>query len=244
MKLTVVTWNIHRCIGTDRRYDPDRVARVLKSLDADIVALQEVDTSLKATFDGNDEDQLAVIAKVTGLEPIYGATRTQASGHFGNAFLHRHRTVAKHTLNLSYRKYEPRGALSVRLDVNGKSVNLINTHLGLKGWERAFQLSKLLKEFERAQSETSQPVISLLLGDFNEWFPFSPNLLRLHREVLKPPYLRTFPSFWPRLALDRIYLDRRARSQTVSAASRHEVIATQLARVASDHLPVLAEFEI
>lgn len=219
-----VSWNVHRCIGSDGHYSPQRVADVLKSLDADIIALQEIDSSLKTV---NEQDQLSYIATALGMEPVMGPTLTRDYGAYGNAILSSREILKCEEYDLSYRKFEPRGALAVEIS----DMRLINTHLGLTYWERAFQIDRLLGEIVwREQKRT------LLLGDFNEWLPLTGNMRRLERSFLRSPRLPTFPSRWPRFALDRILL-----SGPVDSLSHH-VVRDSLARVSSDHLPIVAEF--
>jgi endonuclease/exonuclease/phosphatase family metal-dependent hydrolase len=242
MKLSIVSWNVHRCIGTDGHYDPGRIAQVLNEIGADYIALQEVDSSLRAE---GEIDQLSFLARETKMQAQYGATRAQDYGLFGNAVLHTAPLVVKQTLNLSYRKYEPRGALAATFELGEKKLRLVNTHLGLKYWERAFQVGTLLREFgplaarhstedDQIQSHTD---VICFVGDLNEWFPFSPNKYRIERPFAKTKRLPTFPSLWPRLALDRILV---AGAESLSL----KVYDTALARKASDHLPILAEITI
>lgn len=229
----IVSWNVHRCIGTDRRYRPERVAGVLRELDADVIALQEIDSSLKAA---GGIDQLSAIAAEVGMISVLGPTLSFDYGAYGNAFLTRHRFLYWDEYDLSYRRFEPRGAIAVGLELSlpgehRERVRLVGTHLGLKSWERAFQIDRLLSGIVWRSEETT-----LLLGDLNEWFPWSGNNLRLERSFKKARRLATFPSGWPRFSLDRILISGRARE------FRREVVMTPDARVASDHLPLLVEF--
>jgi endonuclease/exonuclease/phosphatase family metal-dependent hydrolase len=228
MRLRVVSWNVHRCIGTDRRYDPERIASILHSLEPDVVTLQEVDSSLRSI---GEVDQLNAIANGVGLRPLMGPTMQRGYGVFGNAILYKHPLLGTEEFDLSYRKFEPRGALAATLELDrGRTVRIVNTHLGLKYWERVYQVERLLKDLTWREDP-----LTILAGDFNEWIPFSPNSSRLNKPFLAVPKLRTFPSLWPRFCLDRVLVS--GACERVS----HRVIDSREARAASDHLPFVAD---
>jgi endonuclease/exonuclease/phosphatase family metal-dependent hydrolase len=230
MRLRVVTWNVHRCIGSDRKYSPERVGDILASLKPDIVALQEIDSSLLAEGEIN---QLEAISGRVGMETLLGPTLQMGYGVFGNAILYRDSNqplIASEEFDLSYRKFEPRGAIAATFRLqNGSTIRIVNTHLGLKYWERVYQVERLLRD-HMWRNDTA----TVLLGDFNEWMPFSPNSIRLNRPFQPAPVLRTFPSQWPKLSLDRILVSGKLRAE-------HAVINTAPAKAASDHLPVVAD---
>src|SRR5215217_3098725 len=117
MGLTVATYNIHACIGTDGRFEPARIVRVLQELDVDVAALQEVEH-----HDVEGYDLLDYLAAKTGLTPIAGPNLIRKSRHYGNAILTRLPIVASNPVDLSLPGYEPRGALDVTLDGNGRRV--------------------------------------------------------------------------------------------------------------------------
>lgn len=224
--LIVVSWNVHRCIGSDGHYEPERIARILSTLDADIIALQEVDSSLHAA---GEVDQLSAIANQLGMTSVMGPTLAREYGVYGNALLFKTQPKAIEEHDLSYRKFEPRGALAAEIEHGGFSIRIVNTHLGLKYWERAVQIDKLLAELTWRDHD-----VTFLLGDFNEWFPYTPNTLRLVRSFPRTRRLATFPSVWPRFALDRIFVSGRASISEIIALSGLEIAA------ASDHLPLVA----
>ena len=227
--MRIVSWNVHRCIGTDGHYRPDRVAEVLRSLSADVIALQEIDSSLRAE---GEIDQLSYLARALGMHSVMGPTLTREYGAYGNALLTNFEILGYQEFDLSYRRFEPRGALSVRLRARGAELQVVNTHLGLKHWERSFQVDRLLREILEGIDG-----LTIVIGDFNEWFPLSPNNLRLHRRFhSRCPRVPTFPSAWPRFALDRIFFSKPV------AGLAFEVPRTGAVRVASDHLPIAAEF--
>jgi endonuclease/exonuclease/phosphatase family metal-dependent hydrolase len=246
--MRVVSWNIHRCFGTDGQYRPERIAQILNDFDADFIALQEVDSSLRVA---DERDQLRYLADATGLLPIMGPTLLRDYGAYGNAILSRHPIYGWEEYDLSYRRFEPRGALAVTAEVEGRRFRMVNVHLGLYYWERVFQIDRLLSDLVWKKSEegmsssssssssSSEQEPTILLGDFNEWFPFAPNNFRLSRAFSEyGPKCPTFPSGWPRLSLDRVYLSGSVRGD------EYRVVRDGLHSVASDHLPVVADLSL
>lgn len=224
MSLTVATYNIHACIGTDGRFEPGRIAGVLKELDVDVVALQEVEH-----HDVDGCDLLDYLAARTGLTAIAGPNLMRESRHYGNAILTRLPILASNPVDLSLPGREPRGALNVTLDGNGRRVQIVATHLGLMPGERRHQVRELLKLFDIGLTD-----IYVLLGDLNEWFLWGRPLRWLHAHFKSTPHCPTFPLRWPFMALDRLWVHPRRRLQKVEAHT------SQLARIASDHLPLKA----
>jgi endonuclease/exonuclease/phosphatase family metal-dependent hydrolase len=227
ISLCVASWNIHRCVGTDGGCDPARVARVLEELACDPIGLQEVDNSPGPTPTSR---QLDYLADSTRMRPIAGMRIIRHRGHYGNALLTRRRVIAERRHDLSIARREPRGVLDVELDVEGLPLRFLVTHLGLGPLERRYQMRRLLEIVTSAPE--GEPIV--LLGDINEWWPHGRLLRSLHLLFGRPPAISTFPARMPFLALDRIW--SRPRDSLV-AISAHR---SALARVASDHLPVVA----
>jgi endonuclease/exonuclease/phosphatase family metal-dependent hydrolase len=221
---SVASYNIHRFVGIDGKFDPERVARVVRELGAEIVGLQEIDSRFY-----KDGDQVKCLAEVSGLEVILGPTRRNHNGHYGNALLTSFPVKEVRRIDLSVYGREPRGALDVDLLVRGETVRVIVAHLGLGMIERRRQIRRLLDIFCSEQDR-----MEIMLGDFNEWIPVGRPLCWVHNFFGRSPSLRTFPSFMPVLSLDRIWI------RPVDAMVRMKTHRTQLSRVASDHLPVKA----
>lgn len=226
-ELKLVTYNIHSAVGPDGRFDPDRVLAVLHELDADIVALQELESHYEPA-----RDMLEYFAARTGLTPIAGLTLLKRASGYGNALLTRLAVAGVRRIDLTIPRHEARGALDADLDWNGRKVHVVATHLGLWPGERRRQVRQLLRLFELDGAR-----LEILLGDLNEWFLWGRPLRWLHRRFSSPPAYRTFPSRWPLFALDRIWVQPRA------ALVRIGPHTTPLARAASDHLPLMAVIE-
>ncbi|MCC5785351.1 MAG: endonuclease/exonuclease/phosphatase family protein [Phycisphaerales bacterium] len=231
VRLRIVSWNIHACVGTDRRYDPQRVAEVLADIDADIIGLQEVDWR-RDDFEG--ADQFFHIARALDMMPIEGPTLHDHDGRYGNGLLTRLPVLSASKLDLAHPRREPRGAIDAKLEKQGREIRAMVTHLGLASRERRRQIA-LIRDAVREKPEGQ---IRLLMGDMNEWLP-----RRTAARVLTPDCFesefgaRSFPSFFPLFSLDRIFAD--------PAPSVAEVRAdrTAKARLASDHLPIVADLE-
>jgi endonuclease/exonuclease/phosphatase family metal-dependent hydrolase len=229
--VTVATYNIHRCIGTDGRYDAVRVAAVLGEIGAGIVALQEVENRGDATHASLQLDYLATTLGYTAVPGLRIVRRWKA---YGNALLSRFPVVDVQRHNLSVTWREPRGAIDVRLDVQGTPLRVLATHLGLGRIERRFQTMQLSRLID-----AGDPAIPcLVLGDMNEWLPWSRHLGWLDRRLGPGGAAPTFPSRRPLLRLDRMWLRPAAALADVAA---HD---TPLARRASDHLPLRGRLDV
>lgn len=223
----VATYNVHKCVGSDRRRDAARVATVVQELETDIVGLQEVDNR----SDGVRESaQMDFLAKETGYEAVPGPTIKLWNAHYGNVLLTRWPVLESREIDLCFSCREPRGAIEAILDVHERRVRVVVTHLGLSGAERSYQIARLVNLLGKRS-----PALTILLGDINEWFPVSRRLSRIHRILGKPPARCSFPSRRPFLALDRIWV------RPEEAMKKIWVHATERSRMASDHLPVVAE---
>ena len=225
--LRIATYNIHGAIGCDGVYMPRRIADVIAELDADIVALQEV------PLGGRDApDVLPILRDATGMLAIAGPTLDTPERRYGNAVLTRLPIRGTRTLNLSFGKREARGALDVDIASTAGTLRIVATHLGLSARERRAQIASLIAAFDTP----ALPVI--LLGDINEWFVWGYPLRALVTHFKAAPAPRTFPSWWPVFSLDRIWMHPVERLIDVHA---HR---SALARVASDHLPLVARIRL
>jgi len=226
--LAVATYNIHGWIGRDRRRDAQRVLRVIRRLGCSIIALQEVTLELGG-YQGSEH----FLAQTTGMQVVNGPTLHDQRGSYGNALLTAHPVQAVRRLDLSLPGREPRGALEAELLVQGRALRVIACHLGLKAAERRRQVEMLLDFMGPVEGQRV-----VLMGDFNEWRPRSRILQGLNQRLGYSPSPATFPARMPCLRLDRIWASPPALLQEVSAHS------TASARLASDHLPLIARLEL
>lgn len=240
-RIVAATYNIHSCIGTDRRYSAERVAEVLAEMDADLVGLQEVDTRLRA---GRGLDQGAFLAERLGFHIVYGPNIVEHRGCFGNVLLSRWPIVASRLINLTAPGREPRGAIDgdISVPIGGRGedeparpLRAIVTHFGLSGRERRRQIAFLSQQVE---DDLAQQRPFIVMGDFNEWTLWGPVSRTLKRTTGCATRVGSFPSRWPLLPLDRICADR------LDLAERPGRHVSATARVASDHLPVRAVFTL
>lgn len=226
-ELRVASYNIHLGIGRDGVFRPERIAAVIDELDADVVALQEV------ALGGPGFNMLEYLARKCAVHAIAGPTLSGARGEFGNAILTHLRHAEIRRWDLSVGTREPRGAIDARVTHGSRSVRVIATHLGLRPAERRRQIRHLLKIIE---NDRRHPTV--LLGDLNEWFLWGRPLRWMHRHFERTPAPATFPAGRPLFALDRIWVEPR------SALRRLSVHASATARIASDHLPIVASLDL
>ena len=227
----VVTYNIHTCVGVDRRYDPSRISAVLREIDADIACLQEVGS--RRHID-RYPDQWAYLGQETGCRVITGAGIGARYGRFGNAILTRFPVLAARAIDLTVAGYEPRGAIDADILIGDHVLRVVATHFGLHAAERRLQANRLMTSLGEPPAANRRPAQAvLLMGDLNEWRGRSGAIRSLDRRLGPSAAARTFPSWLPVLALDRIYADGPAVLRDVC------VYRSPLARIASDHLPLV-----
>jgi endonuclease/exonuclease/phosphatase family metal-dependent hydrolase len=230
--LIVASYNIHRGVGLDRRLDLARIADVIAETRAEVIGLQEV------IREGGHEhaDQAAFLGRRLGMELVMGETRMHGEGTYGNAVLSRLPVLGSARCDLSWGAREPRGCLRVDIAAGGATLHVFNCHLGLRPVERRRQLD-LLGGFIAVSHQLPGPRI--LMGDFNEWH-FGPITRGLRREFASPMrrMRRTHPAWFPLFKLDRIYWDVALEGRTF------HVHRSRLARVASDHLPVICTLTV
>lgn len=227
MVIDVATWNVHGFVGADRRRDPLRAAALLRELDPDVIALQEVDARASETFEA--------IGHELGLEAVAGPALARDEWSYGNLLLSRHPVERSQVLDLSQARREPRSAIDATLDVDGVPVRVLATHLGLGRRERVRQVAQLCDALDAGDACE----LRVLAGDLNEWRPIPrTSLAPLVARFAHCGARRTFPSRAPLFALDRVLVDR------AEARVALRVVASPIARAASDHLPLSARIEL
>lgn len=245
MRLRVMSYNIHRAIGIDRRFRLERIAEIIAHHAPDIALLQEVDEGAPRSAHRNLARELAHSLDYPALAEGYNVTLR--TGQYGNATMSRYPILRARNINLTIGTRKRRGCQHTTLEVARKSgtattLEVFNLHLGLSAQERARQAGVLVRSREFATLEKNGAC--LVGGDFNDWrlllHPVFTDILQFssatqRRDSFKDG-LRTFPAFSPRGALDRIYY-RGPLRLLVARTCR-----LKASRVASDHLPVVADF--
>lgn len=235
----VVTYNVHKCRGLDRRVFPRRIVAVLQELDADVIALQEV---LSEKTGRREEDQPRYIAEELGLAWAFGENRRIGDGGYGNAILTRLPVVLTENFNLSHEGREERGCLRTDLSLSAQNVlHVYNAHLGTAFHERRHQGRRMVDSDLLTREDVTGPRI--LLGDFNEWLPgLASRLLTEHFGCVDIRHhlgrKRTYPGLFPFLHLDHMYFDDSLLLE------RAMLYRTGKAIIASDHLPLVADFRL
>jgi endonuclease/exonuclease/phosphatase family metal-dependent hydrolase len=239
----IVTYNVHRCIGNDRRLDVGRVADVLAMLEPDIVALQELDVGRART---GGVDQAHEIAKRLDMACHFNAALTVEEERYGDAILtafpERLMQVGPLPGYDRMRSLEPRGALWVEVEVGGTPVQVINTHLGLVPREQQAQAAWIAGPAWLEHPHCTGPTI--LLGDFNAtgtsvvYRTLTAKLEPARHLSPKNSPTATFPSPLPVLRIDHLFVSEQIRVTDVFAPF------APLTRVASDHLPLVMDFEV
>lgn len=226
-EIRALSYNIHRAVGADGRHRPNRITGAIAEADGDIVGLQEVDWA--ADDDAPSSQHLNVFAAQNGYQVIKGRNLTDHRGHYGNMLLTRLPIARSERIELGVPGKEPRSAIDALLQTKTGLLRVIVTHFGL-GWrERRYQAGVVARRLI-----ATPPRPCLILGDLNEWVPFSPALRPLMRQCNYVSSLATYPARRPVLRLDRIMLVDYSGSIAV------KVVQNRLARIASDHLPLLA----
>lgn len=239
----IVTYNVHRCVGTDRRLDVARVAAVLAALRPDIVALQELDVGRRRT---NFADQAHEIAERLEMTSHFHAALQVEEERYGDAILtcFPERLVKTGPLpgHPGIRALEPRGALWVEVEIDGKPVQIINTHLGLVPREQQIQAAHLAGSSWMDHPDCGWPAI--VLGDFNAtatsvvYRTLTSRLQPARRIAKRKSASATFPSPLPVLKIDHVFVSPGVEVTDIFSP------LDPLTKLASDHLPLVMDFEI
>ena len=222
MRITFASYNIHKGVGGDRRRDPERILAVIEELDADIVALQEVDERFGARRSILDE--AAIVQR--GWQVAALRTKPASMGWHGNALLVRHGLDVVDVDGDHLPRIEPRGAVRATVMAGSQPVCVTGMHLDLSGLRRKRQFAHL------CNASRAPGLPAVMLGDCNEWVrPFGGDRgLAAHWTMVEPG--RSFPAQRPMLALDRLIHTDHWQCEDA------RVHSTPLARRASDHLPI------
>ena len=232
----VATYNVHRSRGLDQRTSPARIGAVVASLEADLVALQEVVGPSASDARGH----VAEIAEAAGMAWVMAPTRRFRQHAFGNVVLSRFPVLDHARYELPSQRREPRCCQRVDVQMSGGHVlHFFNVHLGTGLVERRRQAVRLAHILDGHD----QPGPRIMLGDFNEWTkgPATRVLTERLQSLDLTTHLkrrRTYPGLLPMLHLDHIYFDE------AFSLKNAEVHRSRKALLASDHLPLFADLEI
>ncbi len=234
MELTFLTYNIHRAIGFDRKYKLDRVIDVCRDVDADIIALQEVDQF--APRSGSD-DLAQIISQSLGMHYELGLNVKLQKGHYGNATFSRFPISRSENFNITWSIKKKRGCLITEISLPHATIGIFNFHMGLARMEQVRQKKKIVQS-EQLDRLSHLPLV--LLGDTND------RTSRLSQSFLESGFHdtcpgrghNTFPAYAPILRLDRIFVTKQWE------VVEHRVVRNKLTRVTSDHLPVVARLRL
>lgn len=247
-RLRVVTYNVHYCRGLDGRFAPERIARVLRDLNPDIVAVQELDSGRRRS---RGEDQLGYLADELGMYACFCPSIELGEERYGHGLLSRHPIEVRRRGRLpdgGRIRIEPRDAMAAATTFFGRELMLFGTHLGLAPAERAAQIDFLLGPDWLGGVTLQQP--AMFLGDLNltpggalyrrlvaNWHGRDGAVLfhDVQAHAFAHVACRTFPSFLPVRRLDHIFVTPHFEVVHVEAP------ANQLTRRASDHLPLVAD---
>ena len=228
--MRIATYNVHKCRGLDGRVRPERIAKVIAALDADVVALQEI-----------FEEQAQSLAKELNHSICFGENRKLRKKAYGNATLSRLPFGEVKNYDLTHGGRERRGVLRSDVKTGSGQLHLFNVHLGTAFMERRYQGRELISPRILSQLELSGPRV--IVGDFNEWTRglcstlmgaqfAAAELKRFSRSA------RSYPGILPVMNLDHIYFD-----PTIELKSL-QLYRSRMAVIASDHLPLIAEFRL
>jgi endonuclease/exonuclease/phosphatase family metal-dependent hydrolase len=240
----ILTYNVHRFVGTDRKISAGRTAEVISACEADVVALQE---ARFGRADGGERNFAEAVGRYLGMDMHVEPTIRLFGEQFGLAVLtrlptRRIKAGALPTLP-NRRSLEARKALWVGLDVGGCELQLVNTHLSLLSRrERLLQVDALLGEEWLAGRSCTSPIV--LVGDLNTgsgskaYGRLSSELRDVQLEATVPRLQPTFHTRLPVRRIDHIFVS--PSIEVLHAEARR----TPLARVASDHLPLVADLRL
>jgi len=235
--MRLLSYNIHKGIGgRDRRYDLDRIVRVIEHENPDLICLQEVTRQARQT---RHDDQPRLLAEAfASTESAFQMNVHYREGGYGNLILSRWPFVSRHhvCLRLGWRK--PRGGQLVVIDSPEGVFQLAHWHLGLSDRERSWQAQHLLKH---ALFRESAHLPTMLIGDFNDWrnrLAGGPLTDHGFTHITAPPSrFRSFPAFLPALSIDKAF----HRGLFIHEA---RVVRTPQSHRASDHLPLVVDFHL
>ncbi len=246
MRFRLLTYNIHKAIGVDRKFRPGRVIAILEHYNADVVLLQEVDVGVPRSNHMHLAEEIAGALRYE--YKAVGLNVHLRKGKYGNATLTRFPIGRQRNIDLTIRRRKRRGAQHTHITIpktgSDVALDVFNVHLGLSARERREQVGRLLGSTDLGRLDFDHPCI--IAGDMNDWrgmlkrqhFRKAGFICATNRRPGSRWSIKTFPSYAPSGGLDKIFYRGRLRLLHVHRSR------LKLAQVASDHLAVIADFEI
>jgi len=236
----LLSWNVHHCVGIDRKHSVERVADAILEHDPDVVALQELEVNHRRSQRIHQPSRMAELLE---MDYHYHPARIRGDAGFGNAVFTRHRMKEMQTAHLpTFRFLQKRGAVWMSVELDGHSVQIINTHFGLLHQERMMQARALCGDgwLDHPECRDNPRIVC---GDFNAtpWSRAYKMLETTLSDAMKlagDPKVRTWPSMLPVVRYDHVFVCDGIRARHV------RVPKTLRTRLASDHLPILMDFEV
>ncbi len=243
MRLRILSYNIHRAIGLDRRFRLERIVEIIRHYNPDIALLQEVDSGAPRS---RNLDLASTLAEALGFaHHAVGLNVKLRRGHYGNATLSRFSIARARNIDLTVGTRKRRGCQYTRLQIETdgahRHLDVFNLHLGLSERERIRQIGRLVRCEEFAALKSGPCILG---GDFNDWRGTLPMVLtevlgfQCSSGVNGGKLIRTYPSISPTASLDRVFFRGSLR-----LAGAHSC-RLALSRVASDHLPLIVDFDL
>lgn len=227
--LRIVSYNIRKAVGTDRRRNPERVLKVIAETKAEVVLLQEADLRLPPRRSVFERD---AIRKSTGLEPVDLGQSGISLGWHGNAVLIGPSLSVDSVELHDLPGLEPRGCVVANLRRGEARLRVVGVHLGLLRASRRQQLTAVLSFLGKGEQSPT-----LIAGDFNER-SLEVGLGRLSRQFRILSGGPTYHSNWPVFALDRMAVTKGVDPIRLSVHRSRD------ADRASDHLPLVGDFQL
>ncbi len=235
--MRLLTYNIHKGVGSDRRYRLQRIIDVIQEQDPDLICLQEVDRNVRRS---RFHDQPALLAENLGTAAhLYQLNVPKREGGYGNLILSRWPFRTQQHVSIRHRRRKPRGAQLVVVETPQGPLHLVNWHLGLRKKERHWQVLHLLSHRVFLESAHLPTIIA---GDYNDWrntlakHYFAEH--NFHQATAPIRRFRSFPAFLAMASLDKVFYRG-------DIHVRHAgIVRNRLARRASDHLPLVLDFQL
>ena len=229
-----MTYNIHVGVGMDKKLDLQRIADVINKEQPDLVGLQEVDRGVTRT---EGKDEIAELAKLTRMDYAFAHNLDYQGGQYGVAILSRYLIKnVDHRMFANKREAERRGMLRVEVEIEGKTVNFVTTHLDYQYADgREFETEQMLKFLEGVTGPT------IVVADMND--EPTGGAYKLLSNTFADAWIESrskgdgysFPADKPVKRIDYILFNK-----VRLKAKRAKVVET----LASDHVPVMAELEL